>query len=139
MPDRRITGFADLTFAQSAHLALARAGEIAQTDVEVLHPSAFAIEDRRLQFSIDALASQIEIDGFRRLLDALARDATSGEASLEVETGERWAVRAPIEEVKGSGARALADGPRDQASGPVDLDESETRLTLPAMSRAGGG
>lgn len=140
MPDRRITGFADLTFAQSAHLALARAGEIAQTDVEVLHPSAFAIDDRRLHFSIDVLASQVEIDGFRRLLDALARDATSGEASLEVETGERWAVRAPVDGlVQRSGARALAEGAGDHASGPVDLDESETRPTLPSLSRAGGG
>lgn len=139
MPDRRITGFADLTFAQSAHLALARASEIAQTDVEVLHPEAFAVEDRQLQFSVDCLASQVAIDGFRRLLDALVRDATSGEASLEVETGERWALRAPVDGAQPSGARALADGPRGQASGPVDLDESETRPTLPSLSRAGGG
>lgn len=138
MPDRRITGFADLTFAQSAHLALARACEIAQTDVEVLHPSAFAVDDRQLQFSIDVRATQVEIDGFRRLLDALVRDATSGEASLEVETGERWALRAPVDGVQRSGARALAGGPRGQASGPVDLDESETRPTVPSLSRAGG-
>jgi hypothetical protein len=131
MADRRITGYADLTFAESAHLALARAGEIAQTDVEVQHPAAFAIEDRRLQFSIDANASPIEIDGFRRLLEALVRDATTGEASLEVETGERWAQRAP----DGGRARSGAEGLAAATSGTTELDESETRPTM----RTGAG
>ncbi len=130
--ERRITGFADLVFNESAHLALAKAAEIAQTDVEAEHPSAFAIEDRRLQFSVDSLASTTAIDGFRRLLEALVRDASSGEASLEVETGERWAGRARGEAVDASsGARGLAP----QVSGSTELDESETRLTL----RTGAG
>jgi hypothetical protein len=125
---RRITGFADLLFPESAHLALARAAEVAQTDVEAEFPSAFAVEERRLQFSIDELASSIAIDGFRRLLEALVRDASAGEASLEVETGERWAGRArgePAGADQSSGARGLAP----QVSGASELDESETRPT----------
>lgn len=123
---RRFTGFADLTFAQSAHLALARAGEIAQTDVEAQHPSAFAVDERHLQFSIDALASQVEIDGFRRLLEALVLDATTGEASIEVESGERWARRATEDGRARSGAEGLAAA----TSGTTELDESETRPTM---------
>jgi hypothetical protein len=114
---RRFSVFAELHFHESAHLALARAVEAVQTDVEAQHPGAFIVDDLRLDVSIDAHATALHVDAVRRMLEVLVRDAISGEAALEIEGGDRWARRAA-----GSGARTLDPA---QVSGPVASEDSE--------------
>lgn len=116
--ERRFSGFAQLHFRESAHLALARASEAVQTDVEAQHPGAFIVDDLRLDVSIDAHGSALHIDALRRMLDLLARDAISGEVAVEVEGGERWARRV----AETSDARTLDPV---QASGPVSAEDSD--------------
>jgi hypothetical protein len=121
MVDRRFKGFADLLFSESAHLALARAAEASGTDVEARHPTAFAVEDRGLRFSVDAPLPAAEVDSFRRLLEALVLEAADGEATLEVENGERWELRAGPH-------RSTRVAP--QISGATELDDFDARPTL---------
>ncbi len=91
----RWTGFADLSFAESAHLAFARAVEQAATDVHEVRPEAWVIEDRRVGYSDDVEASALSLEGTKRLLAALALQAISGEATIQVAMPpERWVVRA---------------------------------------------
>jgi len=116
--DRRFSGFADLHFRESAHLALARAAESVQTDVEAQHPGAFIVDDHRLDVSVEARGSLLHIDALRRMLEALVNDAVSGEAALEIEGGERWARR--VAEV--SEARRLDPA---QISGSVSSEDSD--------------
>jgi hypothetical protein len=91
----RWTGFADLSFADSAHLAFARAVEQAATDVHELRPEAWVVEDRRVTFSDQVESGQALLEGTKRLLGALVLQAFAGEASIEVAmSAERWVVRA---------------------------------------------
>ncbi len=120
--DRRFSGFAELHFRESAHLALARAAEAIHTDVEAQHPGAFIVDDLRLDVSIDARGTPLHIDAVRRMLDVLVRDAISGEAAVEVDGGDRWARRV----AENSEARRLEPA---QASGLAGSEESE-RPTL---------
>jgi hypothetical protein len=92
----RLRGYAQLSFADSARLALVRAGERAHSDVDQVHPTAWAVEDRRVIFSLDADATRATFEAHRRLLDELVDEAASGEASLdygapEDPMSERWA------------------------------------------------
>lgn len=114
---RRFSAFAELHFHESAHLALARAAEAVQTDVESQHPGAFMVDDLRLDVSIEADGSAIHIDALRRMLEVLVRDAISGEASIQAEGSERWVRRAA-----GSEARKLEPA---QVSGPVSSEDSD--------------
>jgi hypothetical protein len=103
----RWTGFADLVFAESAHLAFARAVEQAATDVHEHRPESWVIEDRRIAYAEDVddstadprarsvVASPQALEGTKRLLAALALQAIAGEAAIEVAMPpERWVVRA---------------------------------------------
>lgn len=117
--DRRFSGFAELHFRESAHLALARAAEAVQTEVEAQHPGAFIVDDLRLDVSIDARGTPHHIDALRRMLEALVKDAVSGEVAIEVEGGERWARRV----TENSEARKLE--PAAQVSGPVSSEDSD--------------
>lgn len=118
-PDRRFSGFAELHFGESAHLALARASEAVHTDVEAQHPGAFIVDDLRLDVSIEAHGTALHIDALRRMLEVLVDHAVSGEAAIEVDGGERWARRAPassqarkLDPAQGSGAAASEDSDR---------------------------
>jgi hypothetical protein len=94
----RWTGFADLSFADSAHLAFARACEHAMTDAHEAQPESWVIEDRRITFSADVESGPQQIDGTKRLLAALVLQALAGDAVIEVaqppELPERWVLKA---------------------------------------------
>lgn len=91
----RWTGFADLTFAESAHLAFLRASEVAGAEAAAELHGAWIIEERRIAFAIEHDGSRAVIDGVKRVLGALVLEARSGEAVVEVaEPRERWARRA---------------------------------------------
>jgi hypothetical protein len=91
----RWTGFADLTFVDSAHLAFARAAEQAATDVHLDRPEAWVVEDRHVSFSAEIDAGLPVLEGTKRLLGALVLQAISGEAVIEVtQPYERWILRA---------------------------------------------
>ncbi len=91
----RWNGFADLSFADSAHLAFARAVEQAATDAHELRPEAWVVEDRRVAFSDQVESGQAMLEGTKRLLRALVLQAVAGEAAIEVAMPpERWVVRA---------------------------------------------
>lgn len=89
------TGFADLGFAGSARLAMARAHERADTDAQDALPEAWEIDDRHVAFSFEGETSRAVLEGCRRLLESLVLEATSGEALLECRaTTEKWVLRA---------------------------------------------
>jgi hypothetical protein len=91
----RWTAFADLTFAESAHMAFARALEQAETEAHQLHADAWMIEDRRICFSFAAETSVPVLEGTRRLLAALVLEASSGDVLVEtVQPYDRWARKA---------------------------------------------
>src|SRR4051794_12631078 len=93
----RWTGFADLSFADSARLAFARAVEQAETDAHGDFPDAWMIEDRRISFSLTADTSRPVLDGMQRLLAQLVLGAIAGEVLVETENpSERWARKAAI-------------------------------------------
>jgi hypothetical protein len=93
----RWTGFADLSFGESAHMALARAIEHAQTEAHAELPDAWLVEDRRLSFSVTTETSRPVLEGIRRVLAALVLDAVAGDVSLEVEHPyERWIRKAAL-------------------------------------------
>jgi hypothetical protein len=89
-----VRGYAELGFVESAGLSFARAIERAHADPTVDHPAAWVIEDRRIVFSVEAEMGPIEIDAHRRLLEEMVREASTGEAYLDMPNGERWARRA---------------------------------------------
>jgi hypothetical protein len=91
----RWSGFADLSFGDSAHLAFARAVEQAATDAHELRPEAWVVEDRHVAFSDQVESGQALLEGTKRLLRALTLQAIAGEAAIEVTMpSERWVVRA---------------------------------------------
>lgn len=91
----RWTGFADLSFAESARLAFARALEAAEADAHGSFPDAWVIEDRRVSFSVTVDTSRPVLEGIQRLLGELVLSAVSGDAFIESELPvERWARRA---------------------------------------------
>lgn len=91
----RWTGYAELSFAQSARLAFARAVDQAETEAHGEFPDAWVIEDRQISFSVTAESSRPVIDGIQRLLGILVLSAVSGEAVVESEQpAERWSRRA---------------------------------------------
>ena len=84
----------DLEFPDSAHLAFARAAELAETDVHEQYAGAWAIEDRRITLSIEIETGRQVIEAMRRFLALLALQATAGEAVIEIAfPPERWARR----------------------------------------------
>jgi hypothetical protein len=89
------SGFADLEFPESAHLAFARAAELAETDVHEQFAAAWAIEDRRISFSLETATTRPVLEAIRRFLALLALQSTAGEAVIEIAfPRERW-VRRP--------------------------------------------
>jgi len=94
------TGFADLGFATSARLAMARAHERAETEAQEALLEAWEIDDRHVAFSFEGETSRAVLEGCRRLLEALVLEATSGEALLECRVpAERWVLRAGVPSV----------------------------------------
>lgn len=95
MGTSRWSGFAALAFSHSAHIAFARAAELAETDAHEEHPEAWVIEDDRVVFSMEAAeGSRREIEGIKRFLGLLALQAIAGEAVLEIaQPPERWVCR----------------------------------------------
>jgi hypothetical protein len=92
----RWSGFADLEFPDGAQLAFVRAAELAETDVHEQYADAWAIEDRRITFSLDVETGRPALDAIRRFLTLLVREATAGEAVIEIAfPRERW-VRRPV-------------------------------------------
>lgn len=90
----RWSGSADLEFPDSAHLAFARACELAETDVHEQYAGAWAIEDRRITFSLEVDTGRPVIEAMRRFLALLALQATAGEAVIEIAfPPERWTRR----------------------------------------------
>lgn len=90
----RWSGSADLEFPDSAHLAFARAAELAETDVHEQYVGAWAIEDRRITFSLEIESGRQVIEAMRRFLALLALQAIAGEAVIEIAfPPERWARR----------------------------------------------
>lgn len=91
----RWSGSADLEFPDSAHLAFARAAELAETDVHEQYIGAWAIEERRITFSLDVETPRPVLEALRRFLTLLALQATTGEAVIEIAfPPQRW-VRRP--------------------------------------------
>lgn len=89
-PPMKVRGFAELVFADSAGLAFAQALERAQTDIDQEVPGAWVVEDRRVRFALDADISVASLDAYRRLLEQLVEAADGGEATLDLESGEKW-------------------------------------------------
>jgi hypothetical protein len=93
----RWNGFAELSFADSARLAFARALDQAQTDVHGCFPDAWVIEDRRIAFSVIADTNRTVLEGIQRLLGALVLGAVAGDALIESENPrERWTRRVAV-------------------------------------------
>jgi hypothetical protein len=92
----RWTGFADLTFEESAWLAFAHAAEHAETDAHEGLLDAWVIEDRRLLFSVETATSRPVLEAIKRMVNALVLQAVAGEAILETGAGERWAWRPSV-------------------------------------------
>lgn len=120
----RLRGFAELTFEDSARLALVRAGERAHSDVDQVHPAAWAVEDRRIVFSLDEDLPRAGFEAHRRLLDELVAEAASGEASLDFgppddPTNERWS-----RHVSGSGTHRVAHDSDEAAAMPTIRTEA---------------
>ena len=84
------SGYASLVFAESAGLAFARALDLAETEAYQDYLDAWVIEDRRITFALDGIASRPGVEGTKRLLSALVTQAISGEAMLDTKY-ERWA------------------------------------------------
>ena len=80
----RWTGFADLTFAESAGLAFARAVEQAATDVLVDRHEAWVVGDRHISFAAEIEGGAPLLEGAKRLLRALVLQAIAGEATIEI-------------------------------------------------------
>jgi hypothetical protein len=118
----RWTAFADLTFAESAHLAFAKASEIAGAEAAIELHGAWLIEDRRIAFHADGDAGRATIESAIRVLDALVVQATSGEAIVELVdvTSERWARKAASpsisKEISIADAADVSETIRTQAS-----------------------
>jgi hypothetical protein len=94
------SGFADLTFAGSAGLALERALEQAQTEAYQDLREAWVIEDRHIAFSIDSETPHAQLEGTRRILAALVLEAVAGEVAIETANpGDRWVRRAAVPSV----------------------------------------
>jgi hypothetical protein len=90
----RWSGSADLEFPDSAHLAFSRAAELAETDAHEQYAGAWAIEDRRITFSLEVETGRPVLEAIRRFLTLLALQATAGEAVLEIAfPPERWTRR----------------------------------------------
>jgi hypothetical protein len=112
----RWSGFADFSFPDSAHLAFARAIELAETDTQEQHPDAWVIEDRQVTFSLQAESNRSDIESIERVLDLLALQAIAGEAVVEVAfPPERWVRRASTPPF--SGELAIDEG--DSENGPM--------------------
>jgi hypothetical protein len=76
------------------------------------------IEERRIDFSVEADLSPAQIEAHKRLLAELVREASSGSAHLDVE-GERWDARA-----------ATSGVPQPERSGPALADPELSLQTI---------
>jgi hypothetical protein len=113
----RVRGQAVMQFEQSARLCFASGLERAHTDVDVRHPEAWVVEDRRIELSIDGELGAADAAAYRRLLEALLDEAVGGFAVLELGT-ERWERR------RGQGG---SGAPRMEGSGAApDPDDHPT-------------
>jgi hypothetical protein len=110
----RWSGSADLEFPDSAQLAFARACELGETDVHEEFVGAWAIEDRRITFSLEVETGRPVVEAMRRFLALLALQATAGEAVIEIAfPPERWtrrpatpSISKEIEPLDGAGSDA---------------------------------
>ena len=123
----RVRGFAELTYAESARLSFARACEKAPIDITLEHPHAWVVDDRRISFALDADLGAAEVAAHRSLLEDLVREASTGEAYLDVDGQERWALTL---------GHAVSGVPRERASGAEALDDPPIDLTTIRANRA---
>ena len=108
----RWSGWAELTFAQSALLAFARAAELADTDVHEQHPEVWVIDDRRVTFELETEGSRTDVEAMKRFLALLALQAEDGEATVEVaEPRELWQRRAPSAPLRLPGEGGESESP----------------------------
>lgn len=63
------------------------------SDVTVDHPEAWLIDDRRISFALDAELSLPDVAAHQRILEEIGKLAISGDAFLDVEGQDRWALR----------------------------------------------
>lgn len=113
-----VRAFAVLSFPESAGLCLARAVERAFADPTVDHPEAWVVHEREIQLGFEGPLGPAAVEAYKRLLSELLREASSGEAYLDVE-GVRW------------DAKAASSGvPRPDQSGPAEPDPE---LSLPTI------
>jgi hypothetical protein len=95
----RWSGFAHLSFSESAWLAFARAAELAETDIHEQHQDAWIIDDRHIAFALETESGRGPIQAMQRFLDLLVLQAEAGEARIEIaEPCEHWVRRAAQEE-----------------------------------------
>ncbi len=113
-----VRGFAALSFPDSAGLSFARATERAFADPAVDHPEAWSIEERRVEFAFEGHLTPAEVEAHKRLLGELLREASEGEAYLDVE-GERWDAQS-----------ATSGVPRPEQSGPAVRDPEMSTPTI---------
>ena len=91
----RWSGYADLSFAESAWLAFARAAELAETDIHEQHQDAWIIDDLHIAFALETESGRGPIEAMQRFLDLLVLQAEAGEARIEIaEPCECWVRRA---------------------------------------------
>jgi hypothetical protein len=114
----RWSGFANLIFSDNARLALARAVELAETDLVEEHPGAWLVEDRRIGFSLALESLPSVVEAAKRLLSELADQACEGEAFVETANPlERWVRRA---------SAPLASGTVEATGDNADTDAAPT-------------
>lgn len=111
-------------FQESARLSFARACERVAHDVTVEHPHAWVVDDRRVSFAIELEMSGAELQDHQRLLEELAREASSGEAFLAPDGHERWSV------LIGHTQSGVPDGRTSEATArePSDTDVTAVRV-----------
>lgn len=108
----RWSGFADLTFSESAWSAFARAAELAETDAHEQCSEAWVLHDRRITFAVETESGRALVEGIKRFLGLLALQAESGEAVVEIASPrERWLRRAASPSISKELAISAADEP----------------------------
>jgi hypothetical protein len=134
----RWTAFADLSFADSAWLAFARAAELAETDAHEQHRAAWVIDDNRIQVSLTNVESgRSMVEGLRRFLGLLALQAVDGEVRIDVLSPRESWVRTPAaasarteRAISGLGPTSSTVRAEPSESGVSELDPVERLFAL---------
>jgi hypothetical protein len=123
------SGYAEIWFGESAHLALARAVEQSGSDALSLFADAWLIEDRSITLHVETHTPRAEMIAVQRLLSELLLEAERGEAVIDVPPFERWSRSAG-----GTPSFHQLLEPQPQSRSTPVVDGDHNRETIP-MSR----